>query len=162
MDHKDIKYVWYDYACMPQKESKEGKVVDNRSHEEKAQFDLMLKAVTDLYLSAQVLILLDVSSRSRFWPLTEAWNAMQKTTEQGVQPAEENETRYTITPIHSAEKADVDALIRRLRTKTPEEMYDILDASDVTMTNMKDKENIMPKILRINEAVKKVYGDLDA
>ena len=62
--HPDVEYVWYDYACMPQKESEE---TDGRSASDVEEFKLMLAAIADLYLTARVLILLDGAYLSRFW-----------------------------------------------------------------------------------------------
>ena len=64
--HPEIKWVWFDYSSMPQKIGR----IDARSKEERAEFQLMLKCITNLYLTAQVLILLDGSYASRFWTLT--------------------------------------------------------------------------------------------
>eukprot|EP00900_Chrysochromulina_parva_P021163 jgi/Chrpa1/3680/Chrysochromulina_OHIO_Genome00009533-RA len=143
--HPDIKWVWFDYSSMPQG--------DDRTKMEKAEFQLMLAAITDLYLTARVLILLDGSYASRFWTLTEAWCSMQMVTPEGLRPATEAERRYTISCIHNAtDEHDAKGLVDKVSTKTPEEMYRILEKPDVSVTNAKDKATILPKILKIKDA----------
>ena len=97
-EHPDIKWVWYQYSSMPQ--GIDG--IDDRTPEEKAEFQLMRAAIADLYLTAHVLILLDGSYASRFWTLMEAWCSMQTVTPEGLRPATEAERRSTIKCIHNA------------------------------------------------------------
>jgi hypothetical protein len=87
--HPEIQYVWFDYSCMPQRsESAHRSGTDDRTPAEKAEFDLMLKAIADLYLTAKVLILLDTMYRTRFWTTMEGWCSMQQvTSEEGDRPA---------------------------------------------------------------------------
>jgi hypothetical protein len=121
---------------------------------EKAEFQLMLAAIADLYLTARVLILLDGSYASRFWTLTEAWCSMQTVTPEGLRPATEAERRYTISCIHNAtDEHDAKGLVDKVSTKTPEEMYRILKKPDVNVTNAKDKEAMLPVLRKINEHV---------
>ena len=148
--HPDIKWVWFDYSSMPQKVDG----FDTRTPEEKAEFHLMLAAIADLYLTAHVLILLDGSYKSRFWTLTEAWCSMQTVTSDGLRPATEAERRYTITCIHNADdEYDAKGLVSKVSQKTPTEMYDILKLPDVNVTNAKDKDAMLPKILEIDTHV---------
>jgi hypothetical protein len=144
--HLDIEWVWFDFSTMPQGE--------NRTPYEKAEFSLMLTAITDFYLTARVLILLDGSYASRFWTLTEAWCSMQTATPMGLRPATENEHRYTIECIHNAVfETSGKGLIDLVSTKTPDDMYAILAKPDVNVTNAKDKVAMLPKIKQINEHV---------
>jgi len=144
--HPDIKWVWFDYSSMPQG--------DDRTPEEKAEFQLMLAAIADLYLTAHVLILLDGSYASRFWTLMEAWCSMQMVTSDGLRPATEAECRYTIECIHNADdKHDGEGLVDKVSTKTPEEMYRILKKPDVNVTNKNDKVAMLPVIQKTNEHV---------
>ena len=153
--HPDIKWVWFDYSSMPQKVDG----VDTRTPEDKAEFQLMLAAITDMYLTAHVLILLDGSSASRFWPLMEAWCSMQTVTTDGLRPAKEDERRYTIKCIHTAtDKHDGEGLVDKVSTKTPDEMFDHLKKPDIDVTNKKDKETILPKILEIVRHVVDTIG----
>ena len=54
-----IKWVWYDYWCMPQGE--------DRTPADQVYFKWMLKNVNLLYLGAAVLLVVDNSYPSRFW-----------------------------------------------------------------------------------------------
>jgi hypothetical protein len=86
--HPEVQYVWFDYACMPQRSSGCPPDKDDRTTAEKAEFDLMLSAIADLYLTAKVLILLDTMYRTRFWTTMEGWCSMQQVTSgEGDRPA---------------------------------------------------------------------------
>jgi hypothetical protein len=98
--HRDIQYVWYDYACMPQRSTTD---VDDRTQADLKEFDLMLSSIADLYLTAKVLILLDKTYPTRFWTTMEAWCSMQTSTSSGVRPSREGEQRYSIACIHNAQ-----------------------------------------------------------
>ena len=155
--HPDIKWVWFDYSSMPQKVDG----VDTRTPEDKAEFQLMLAAIADLYLTARVLILLDGSYASRFWTLTEAWCSMQTVTSDGLRPATEAERRHTIECIHNADdEHDAKGLVDKVSTKTPDKMYGILKKPDVNVTNAKDKETMLPKILEIDRHVVDTFKKL--
>ena len=148
--HPDIEWVWFDYSSMPQKVDG----FDDRTVMEKAEFQLMLAAIADLYLTAHVLILLDGSYASRFWTLTEAWCSMQTATPEGLRPATKAERRYTISCIHNATAETTEkGLVDLVSKKAPKEMHGILEKPDVNVTNAKDKATMLPKILKINEHV---------
>jgi hypothetical protein len=148
--HDDIEWVWFDYSSMPQKIGG----IDSRTHKEKAEFELMLTCITDLYLTASVLILLDGSYASRFWTLTEAWCSMQTATSDGLRPSTEAERRYTISCIHNATiETTAKGLVDLVSKSTPTEMYDILKKPDVNVTNAKDKDTMLPKILETHDHV---------
>jgi hypothetical protein len=145
--HPNIEWVWFDYSSTPQG--------DDRTVMEKAEFQLMLAAIADLYLTAHVLILLDGSYASRFWTLTEAWCSMQMVTPEGLNPATEAERRrYTIKCIHTAdEKHDVEGLVEKVSKKTPKQIFDHLSKPDVNVTNAKDKQDMLPVIQKTDEHV---------
>jgi hypothetical protein len=141
--------------------------IDTRTREEKAEFQLMLAAVSDLYLTAQVLILLDGSYASRFWTLTEAWCSMQTATKDGLKSSISSAkdvdftgsdvqvgSRCTIKCIHNAAQETTSKfLVNLVSTQTPKGMHGILEKPDVNVTNAKDKEAMLPKILEINTHV---------
>ena len=102
--HPEVQYVWFDYSCMPQRSS--GCWGDDRTPAEKAEFDLMLSAIADLYLTAKVLILLDKMYLTRFWTTMEGWCSMQQVTPEGVRPARQGESRVTVVCIHNATQND--------------------------------------------------------
>ena len=148
--HDEIEWVWFDYSSMPQKIAG----IDSRTPKEKAEFQLMLTCITDLYLTASVLILLDGSYASRFWTLTEAWCSMQTATSDGLQPSTKAERRYTISCIHNATiETTAKGLVDLVSKSTPTEMYDILKKPDVNVTNLKDKEAMLPVIQKTNARV---------
>ena len=161
--HPEIMWVWFDYSSMPQK--LDG--IDTRTPKEKAEFQLMLKCMTDLYLTVKVLILLDGSYASRFWTLTEAWCSMQTATNTGlcnsISSTEDADftgsdvqvgSRCTIKCIHNAAKGTTSkGLVDLVATKTPKAIYGILASPDVNVTNTKDKEAMLPIIQKTNERV---------
>ena len=156
-ENPGIKWVWYQYSSMPQRIDG----IDDRTPEEKAEFQLMLAAIADLFLTAHVLILLDGSYASRFWTLMEAWCSMQTATPEGLRPATEAERRYTIKCIHTAtDKHDGEGLVDKVSTMTPEEMYDLLKKPDVNVTNAKDKLAMLPVIQKTNEHVIETFHKL--
>ena len=116
--HPALEFVWFDYACMAQNTAGV-----TRSRFEQKEFELMLNAITDLYLTSHVLIIMDNTYVTRFWTLMEAWCAMMTTSESGVRAASEAEKRYTIACIHEADpEFDVPKLVRKLSKKTPGEV----------------------------------------
>ena len=86
---------------------------------------------------------------------------MQTATPEGLRPATEAERRYTIKCIHNATtETTAKGLVDLVSTKNPEEMHQVLKKPDVNVTNMKDKEAILPKILKINQHVKETFRKL--
>ena len=175
--HKDIEWVWFDYSSMPQRFNENG-LPDCRNPKEKAEFELMLSLIADLYLTAHVLILLDSSYASRFWTLTEAWCSMQTATPEGLlsnsdmsqgegelghelassDPTElRTQLRYTIACIHNAADKHREALKELVATTTPSQMVQILKRPDVNVTNQKDKKAMLPKIETMNRRVVETF-----
>ena len=157
--HPEVQYIWFDYSCMPQRSSGCPPDKDDRTPAEKTEFDLMLKALADLYLTAKVLILLDTAYRTRFWTTMESWCAMQQVTSQGVRPARAGESRVTVSCIHNATEKDREALLE-MSTKTPAEMSKFLASPDVFVTNKKDKETMLPIVGETDKHVKEMMSGL--
>ena len=155
--HPEIQYIWFDYSCMPQRSSGLSPDQDDRTPAEKAEFDLMLKSIADLYLTAKVLILLDTMYRTRFWTTMEGWCAMQQVTPQGVRPARAGESRVTVVCIHNATQHDERALLE-MSTKTAEEITKFLASPDVAVTNKKDKTTMLPIIGKTDESVREMMS----
>ena len=121
----------------------------------------VLQSLSDLYLTAKVLILLDNSYSSRFWTLFEAWSSMMTATADGVRTAEASERRFTIRCIHNADNEfDQPKLVKLLSTKTPQEMYAILAKPDVVVTNDRDKDMMLPVVSSTNEHVKNIFASM--
>ncbi|KOO32592.1 hypothetical protein Ctob_010291 [Chrysochromulina tobinii] len=155
----EVQYVWFDYACMPQRSSGCPPDKDDRTPAEKAEFDLMLSAIADLYLTAKVLILLDTMYRTRFWTTMEGWCSMQQVTSEGVRPAREGESRVTVVCIHNATQEDKQALLN-MSTKTPAEMSKFLASPDVAVTNKKDKVTMLPIVGKTDEHVREMMSGM--
>ena len=159
MAHPEVQYIWFDYSCMPQRSGGCPPDKDDRTPAEKTEFDLMLKAIADLYLTAKVLILLDKTYLTRFWTTMEGWCAMQKVTLQGVRPARAVESRVTVSCIHNATQHDKEALLE-MSTKTPTEMSKFLASPDVAVTKKKDKVTMLPIVGKTDEHVREMMSGM--
>ena len=162
-----IKYIWYDFWCMwqpdpdtlePDPKTGKDRARDDRTDEEKEEFGVMLKNVNTLYLGCHVLILVDGSSMSRFWPILETWLAMQELTPSGLKPSSSSD-RYTIQFILTAvtqglKEGNIEGM---LKYKSPEEMFQMLDKPDIAVTNQKDKLVQLAKVKKINASVVMVF-----
>ena len=104
LSHPKVRWVWYDFSCMPQ-----GR---HRTAEEVQEFRTMLRSVNLLFIGCAGLILLDASYISRFWTMLEAWLMLSTPTKAGFQKASAAEQQVTIVPIHSAS----DHLVEFLQT----------------------------------------------
>ena len=144
--HPEIEHVWFDFPCMPQRP---------RSPEDDDEFAEMLSNVNVIYIGMQVLILLDMSYMSRFWTQTEAWMSMQDASTSGLATASEGRRRYTIVPLHNASAKVSETLVDMWAGKSAQEAHDILAQPDVLVTNQSDKERQLPKVLKLNETIKK-------
>ena len=112
----------------------------------------MLPNINLIYLSAHVLIIMDSSYFSRFWTLFEAWLSMQSVTSDGLLPSSEEHQRSTIVCIHNAVmEFDGEKLKRTWKDRTPKEAYAVLASNDIQVTNAKDKESQLPKLLKLDE-----------
>ena len=73
----------------------------------------------------------------------------------GLDQAVESERRCTIKCIHNAPAAFEDALTAEWSTKTADEAYDVLKQPDVKVTNQKDKDMQLPKLLALDDFAKR-------
>jgi biotin operon repressor/ribosomal protein L13E len=145
-----IKYVWFDFWCMPQ-----GK----RTPAETVYFKWMLLNVNLLYLGTKVLLLVDISYVSRFWTQFEAWLSLQTTTSTGLCAAPPRERRSTIKCIHNATSGSEDAkLLSMWSTATPEDAQKVLRSHDVVVTNQGDKDVQLEKTAYINDEVREAFS----
>jgi len=79
---------------------------------------------------------------------------MQTATVHGVQTSTESECRYSIACIHNAIKEYAEPeLVTSLSRRTPREMHTFLASTDIAVTNLKDKEQMLPIVMRTNEHV---------
>ena len=152
-ENPDIEWVWFDFSTMHQTIGG----IDSRTPMEKAEFRLMLSAITNLHMTVRSLILLDGSYASRFWTLFEAWCSMQTATPEGLRPATVAERRFTISCIHTATEAHGQALVDLCSTKTPEQMFNVLKSPDVVVTNPSDKTSMLSRITVIDRHVIEVF-----
>ena len=142
-----IKYVWYDFWCMPQGE--------DQTLAEKAEFRHMLSNINNLFAGMKVLILLDLSYMSRFWTQYEAWLSMQSCTAEGLLPAPK--VRATIVPLYNANPLLAETLESIWSQKKPQDAHHVLADKDICVTNQNDKAQHLPKILNFDEQVRLAF-----
>ena len=133
---------------------------NQRSSSDEVLFGLMLGAIADLYLTANVLILLDKTYPTRFWTTMEAWCSMQTSTSTGVRPARGGEQRYTIACIHNANPKYAEPELVEFSKKTPDEMTKFLASPDVAVTNEKDKKTFLPIVGETNDHVREMMSGM--
>ena len=168
--HEELKFVWFDYWCMPQGE---------RTPAEDVAFLHMLKKINWLYLGCSVLVLLDLSYLSRFWTQFEAWLSFQMIVTEGPDAGslsssiktegpdagslssseERSEERCVIVPIYNANWIIADYLKAMWANKKPQQAHDLLANPDITVTNQGDKVQQLPKIQNLaNEVYEVITG----
>jgi len=148
-DRPEVRYVWLDWSSMPQGA--------NTTESDTAEFMRMLPRINMLYLGASVLMLVDNSYQSRFWTMFEAWLAMQTCSAAGLTPSTPETKRWKLTCIHNAEQDMDGKKIEKMIMDNEEvtSIHALLSSNDVTVTNSSDKLVQLPKVLRLNEDVKK-------
>ena len=152
--HPEIEWVWYDYYCMPQHDTKGS---DDRTPAQKAEFKWMLEHMHMLYLGASVLLMVDRSYMSRFWTQFEAWLSMQKCTKEGLLPDSE-QSRCTIMPTMGSDSSLADEVRSMWKARNPQQAHDYLELDDVCyVTNEKDKTLFLPKLLEMSKGVEEFY-----
>ena len=143
-----IKHVWVDWSCMPQGE---------RSSSEQQEFKRMLPEINLVYLTATVLILMDMTYMSRFWTQFEAWLSLQMATADGLRCAARDVQRCSFRGVLNGKAVEAElqaALLKQWEGKSPEDAHEILSQEDVTVTNESDKSEQLPKLQRLNRLVK--------
>lgn len=83
---------------------------------------------------------------------------MQVVTSVGLTPSEEKARRCTVVPILGSNANMVDALVEMWACRTPEEAHAFLSNPDVTVTNMKDKEKQLAKLLSLSNEVREIVN----
>jgi hypothetical protein len=85
---------------------------------------------------------------------------MQTATAKGLVPSTEENRRYTIKHIHTADdKHDVQGLVEKVSKKTVAEIVSHLENPDVNVTNAKDKETMLPVIRATETRILEGFND---
>lgn len=155
--NREVKYLWFDYFCMPQGE---------RTEDEKAYMKKALGLINMLYLGCHVAILLNLQYSNRFWCLFESFLAMHECGPKGlVGPRPEGGKRFTIIPIEGADEAGeeyseaLEATWSRLST---EQAFKHLRNDDIQVTNLRDKEIQLEKLIGLERAIQDVFTTLSS
>ena len=86
---------------------------------------------------------------------------MQTVREDGLQPATQDEKRFTIVPIYNTNESLVQGLQAMWANNTPLEAFSTLSKPDVIVTNASDKTDQLPKILKFDERVRRARQAMD-
>jgi hypothetical protein len=140
-----IKYIFYDYCSMPQGE---------KTKQEKYEFNLLLPNINLLYIGCRILILMDRSYLSRFWTQFEAWLSFQRAYPHGLATAAVGDKRTSVVCVHGAPQRLRETLAQEWAGCTARIAHDKLSQPDVHVTNSRDKETQLPKILVLDEQVR--------
>mmetsp|Transcript_31835 Transcript_31835/g.74387 ORF Transcript_31835/g.74387 Transcript_31835/m.74387 type:complete len:587 (+) Transcript_31835:36-1796(+) len=148
-----IQFVWFDFCCLPQRDSGTKK----RTEAEEKEFRDGLRHVYLLFLNVSVLILYDLHFVNRFWPLWEAWLAMHTPTASGLQLAPAGpQQRWTIIDLQGDGKTQgAGSLLAWWVHEHPDQdtVFKYLARDDVTVTNNSDKQVQFEVLSNINEEV---------
>ena len=148
-----IELVWFDFWCMPQGKSK--------TAVEKREFATMLPNINLLYLTATVLILLDMSYMSRFWTQFEAYLSMRTLTQDGLGSLQDDRhARHKIVTLGIAQEKTAEQLVEMWANKTPDEAHETLRSPDVTVTNQGDKDTQLKKLEKLDQNIRKMVEKL--
>jgi hypothetical protein len=134
-----IKYVWFDFWCMPQHWCVPYRAENGRTADEQSDFERMLPNIPLLCLGCSVLIVLDLAYNCRFWTQFEAWLSMQRASATGLAP-DEALKRVTVACVHNGSAATEQQLYALWANKRVMEAQATLAADDVYVTNQKDKD----------------------
>ena len=147
-----IKGVWIDYCCLPQ---------GNRSTHEDSFFRTTLENVNLLYLCGKTLALIDQKYAGRFWTQYELFLALHQAGKDGfsVIAADKVREKCRVIEIGAAAASGgkfADALVATWAHRNVHEAVRILKHGDVEVTNMKDKELLLPKLYDVEERITKI------
>lgn len=175
--HPHVQYVWYDFWCMPQGQlrtpAERLEFLHMLKHINLCFLGMRVLILLDLSYVSRFWV-----RRRRTHPIShatcfpcsarptrcsrrpcptqtqyEAWLSLQRCTRHGLQPAPVDERRCTIVPILNANDDMCDGLLSMWDSKTPAQAHSALAQPDVTVTNLKDKEQQLAKLLSLQSEV---------
>ena len=160
--HPEVNFVWLDWSCMWQADkTRRGKGGARDITEAEAKdFGVMLSEVNLLYLGCKVLVLLDLSSRARFWTSYEAWLAHQQPSAHGLGVANEQAARCEVVAILGARNGDKVTLAGIIADEmdTPARAATYLRNTDISVTNLSDKEEQLERLDGLEGRVKGLFA----
>lgn len=98
-----------------------------------------------------------VCGRTQF----ESWVSCQKATRDGLVGASPAERRCVVRCLHNAPASCEQQLLTMWANKNAQEAHDVLAKPDVVLTNQKDKETMLPLLLKFDHAVAKCVRGLE-
>ena len=91
----------------------------------------------------------------------EAWLSFQKPTRRGLVSAPPAERRCTVRSIHNAPTSQEAQLVRMWAGMTAKGAHDVLSKPDVVVTNRSDKDEQLPKLLKLDQMVSDCMNELE-
>lgn len=145
--HPEITHVWYDFSCVPTP-------AHRTADDERA-----LQQLHVLFLSASVLVLLDLKYLSKWRTTVEAWMSLMTASPSGLAPASDSERRCTITCIHNAHPQIGPSKLLSLATKSAKDLHDMISAPDVSKDfgDIQTFSHVQQNLLRIDEDVRMLF-----
>ena len=80
----------------------------------------------------------------------------------GLEPATPAERRCEVVPIVNANSIIAEGLYAIWATKTPAQAHEVLSKDDVMVTNQRDKETQLAKLVKLDEEVRGAAGAMEA
>jgi hypothetical protein len=121
---------------------------------EEQEFYRMIRKINILYLSGTVYALVDVSTPSRFWTCLEIFLSLMEPTPRGLWPAPPARQRCIMEAIHNADNDIVHHLMDKWSDSSVADAHKILALPDVCVTNAKDKEKQLEKLVLLDARVR--------
>ena len=160
--HPEVDFVWLDWPCMWQgHKNRRGKSgARDLTEAEVKDFGVMLSEVNLLYIGCKVLVLLDLSSRSRFWTSYEAWLAHQQPSASGLRVATQQAARCEVVAIMGARNGDKTTLADIIAEDmdSPDKAATYLRNADIAVTNLSDKEGQLARLAGLEGRVKGLFA----
>ena len=79
---------------------------------------------------------------------------MQDTRTGNLRPAREADRRCAIRLLRGCNAGYRQGLVEDWANRTPKQAHEVLDSPDIFITNGKDKERMLPKVLKLDKAVR--------
>ena len=144
LTHRAIRWVWYDFACLPQDIPR-----GVRTAVESDEFGTMLRNINMLFIGSSGLILMEASFVSRFWPMFESWLLLSSATRDGIQAAKAEERRCTFVCLHSCKIINVGGTVREAKA--------ILANPDISASKS-DERVLLERMLQLDWEVRTVMA----
>ena len=155
----DIKFVWYDYSCVPRLGARPPAKSSAQRAAERVAGDWTVLNAHLLFLGASVLALIDQPFAARFWCQFELWCSLQRGTSGGLSRATKDRQRATLVCVHGAVAGEDDAALRRKWERVrPPEARTMLCKPHIGLSVASDRDAALACLDTIDGDVKAAYN----